>query len=203
MQEKKKLKDTLPLITRPKAETETWIVDKFPVKEDTSSEKFLAPVDLQLKVTPVRAKAKDLVSLQVQKFGDLLQEGWKPNEAARKLKTTVSKMLDKPQAQERCKKIIEAYDTNDRVRALLWKSMVNKGILENAEGEDADPKLLLDYLKLAAQDTSLGITAPQNVSVNIGIDPALKSLLAISEPIKELEAPLAAETEDLPKEEDK
>ncbi len=205
-----KLKDSLPLVGPPDLpvpelfDPYPWIVKELPVKEGGVKELMEAPADISLTVTPIRYKAKDVHSLQAIKFGEFLKAGYKPGEAAHKLKTSVRAIMEKPQAQKIVKDLIETYEFTAEVRKHLVKAAVNKGIIENsAVSEDGkplgDPKLLIDYLKLAQQDGELGITAPQNVNVNMGLNPILQSLLDKTTPIAELGPPpeIEGETEDL------
>jgi hypothetical protein len=191
------LKETLPLLPS----STTWAPPKFLVTELPSRggivKRLNAPTGLVTKLTPVRAKAGDVNKLQALKFGDLLKAGMKPSAAARKLHTTVEKLMSKEETQAEVKRIVEKYHLEAKARALIQRALVNKGMLENSM-VDGDPKLLLEYLKLAASDKETGINDPGQINVNLGpvMEPALKAMLDATIPVPAIECetePVAGE----------
>lgn len=194
-----RLKDSLqfaPKNVPPTPDLPLWVVRTFPAAgEDSIVERLEAPVEITLKVTPTRARAGDIVTLRAHKFGDLLKAGMKPGEAAHKLKTTIKALMDKPQTQQVVKDLIEGYTFDAQVRKLLARALANKGMIEQAS-EGGDPKLLVDYLKLVNADSEVGITGAPQVNFTVGMDEALKNLLAKTPPL-ELPPPIEAETEDV------
>lgn len=194
------LKDSLPLlpVNEFNPEIPPWVTEKFEKpKGEVASQSLDVPLELELKVTPTRARASDITSLQAQKFGDLIKKGHKPGAAAHMLRTTLKAIMDKPQFQKVAKDLVETYTITAEARRLMARALVNKGLAENSLPE-GDAKLLVDYIKLANADTELGITQPTSLNVHVGIDPALKDLLDKTEPLFELGPAVDAETEDIP-----
>lgn len=193
------LKESLPLLPKlvedwPKYPR--WVVESHPTKAKSISVLLEAPVDLKLKVTPPRSKASDVVKLRAQAFGKLLKAGLKPGEAAHKLHTTVRELMSKEQTQKEVREIIEGYHLDAAARKLLQRALVNRGVLESV-----DEKLKLDYLKLLAEDSELGIKTAAPTQINVGLDPGLKAFLDATVPVAELappekEEPLEGEIED-------
>jgi hypothetical protein len=194
------LKDTLPLVTIGNT-FDPGVTDELPRRAGGFSFYILAPREVTWKVTPQRAKASDIAKLQAYKFVDLLKSGVKPGEAAHRLHTSVKTIMSNPQSQKVVKEVIEEFTYNAEVRKLLQRALVNKTAVENA-GEKGDKKLLLDALKLMADDSELGIKGP---SVMIGgpvISSALQDVLDKIEPPQDiidapaLPAPAEASTEE-------
>ncbi len=154
-----------------------WSVEDLPARGGVVK-RLNAPLTIETKFNPVRAKATDIAKVQAVKFGDMLKAGYKPSEAARKLHTTVKEIMSREQTQVMLKELIEKFTFDAKVRALAQRALVNKGMLENSTPE-GDQKLLLEYLKLAAADKETGINDPAQINISTGatIDPALKKTL--------------------------
>lgn len=202
------LKDTMPFVEPPEdptlnllwnEETPPWLVTDLPRPKFALSLTLRVSTETKASSRGTRNLVKDLNRLQAEKFRDLLVAGYKPNKAAEMLKTTVTKLMEKPDTKKLLKKTIEEFTLNADVRKLLQRALVNKGVLENST-EEGDKKLLIEYLKMLGADTEVGINAPPKTEVSIGISPALKEILDRTVPLPALPEPaIDVEFEDVPK----
>jgi hypothetical protein len=188
---KKLLKDTLPFVT-PKQGSAKFISD-LQRRPDGISIFLLAPQEVTWKVTPQRAKASDVAKLTAHKFVDLMKSGLKPGEAAHRLHTSVRNIMQNSSSRKVVKDVIEEFTYDASVRKLLQRALVNKTAVENAD-EKGDKKLLLEALKLMADDSELEIKKPVAllggpVTISTSLQEVLDAMPDAPEPIDTPELP--------------
>lgn len=172
-----------------------WIVDSFPPKEDALRVRFLGPPDIDFRFTPVRSAAGDVPSLKARKFVELLKRGLKPAEAAHQLHTTVKALMSRPQAQQLVTDMIEGYNFDAKVRALLVRATQNKILLQAIESNDVDTQL--NVMKQMSDDAELGMKGTGVAPPAAGLPSELRELLDRVLPKELPPAPVDAEFEDV------
>jgi hypothetical protein len=180
------LKDLLPL--KPgvgSGERPRWVVAELPERPSAVQLWISAPHTVDLKYTPQRSRARDVGKMQARKFGDLLARGVRPGEAAHMMHTSIRALMDKKETRDVVRNMIEEYTLDGKVRALLQRALVNKGLLENSLPQ-GDPKLLLEYLKMTADDSEVGIRGAPQINATFVMDPALRDILDRTIPLPEI-----------------
>lgn len=175
-----------------------WIVPGFQERGPSVKLRLAAPTGIVVRIAETQVKARDVKTVRAKRFGDLLQQGMRPGEAAHRLKIPLKKLMEEKPTQKVVRDLIEGYTFDAQVRKLLQRALVNKGVIDNSS-EGGDKKLLVDYLKMMGSDTEVGVDAPAQVNVHIGLDKPLKDLLDSTIPVPQLEAPepVDAEYEDV------
>lgn len=186
-----------------------WIVPAFQPRSPSVKLRLAAPTGIATRIAETQVKARDVKTMRAKRFGDLLQQGMRPGEAAHRLKIPLKKLMEEKPTQKVVRELIENHTMDAKVRQLMARALVNKGAttlsekVYSGQGTVEDEKRLLDYIKLLNSDTELGITAPTQVNIAVGLDKPLKDLLDSTIPVPQLEAPVDVEYVDVKEDEAK
>lgn len=164
-------------------QTDNHIKDSFIVEDNNLTiEEFSCNIELEAKDKP----DKKLLS---KKFVDLLGQGYKPGEAAKRVGTSIKGIMSDSKVSKQIKALVENYQLNADVRRQVARNIANKIALENMDGDPTQQKLALDAIKVIGADTEVGINAPPQpgIQINVGNLSGLFANIEVPEDLKEQE----------------
>lgn len=138
-------------------------------KLDSNNPSNLLTIDDFYCTIEVEAKNKPPKDNLSKRFINLIGQGYKPGEAARRVGTSIQGLMSDNKIKKQIENLAKNYHLTADVRRQLVRMSTTKILLDNIEGDTNQQKLALDAAKSIGSDTEVGINAPPQPGIQINV----------------------------------